>query len=647
MTVDYLVQQLQGYSQWRQGVANALRRYYAGVSSLQLDDEVSTDKVRDVLEKLAHDTLSVAFVAEFSRGKSELINAIFFSEYGERVLPSSAGRTTMCPTELLYEETTPPCIRLLPIETRGEPYSTSEYRDRPKAWTTLPLKMNSPREMLEAFRQVSLTKKVTVEEAVRYGLYDETSQDGINSPDARGMVEISRWRHAIINFPHPLLKEGLVIIDTPGLNALGSEPELTLNLIPHAHAVLFILAADTGVTRSDIEVWRSHIGAGPGRMVVLNKIDSMWDELRTPQEIDRQVARQKESVAHTLDVPLESVFPVSAQKGLVGKIQRDAALLERSRLSELERALSHQLIPAKRDIVAAQLAPDIEEMVSAKQALFAIRIRNVVEQLVELKSLRGKNRSMVVHMSKRLALEKKEFDQSLQTLQGTRAVLSRLSAEVFNDLAMSGLKNDVYALNKQIDASAFSAEMSDAMSRFFKRLHARLGTAEQKTEEIVAMMRATYQKFSTEYGLSLKPPAAFSFAPYRNDLAMIEDVCGKHFGTWSLLRMSQKKVMQRFVETGMSGIKKTFVLANREMESWLKVVMVPLEGQVREYKDQLKKRKQSLERMSEVFEDLEERIAALQAAQDDLEEKRHRLVLLEKQLLDALSKEPAQYKAAA
>ncbi len=645
--MDYLVQQLQGYSQWRQGVANALRRYYAGVSSLQLDDEVSTDKVRDVLEKLAHDTLSVAFVAEFSRGKSELINAIFFSEYGERVLPSSAGRTTMCPTELLYEETTPPCIRLLPIETRGEPYSTSEYRDRPKAWTTLPLKMNSPREMLEAFRQVSLTKKVTVEEAVRYGLYDETSQDGINSPDARGMVEISRWRHAIINFPHPLLKEGLVIIDTPGLNALGSEPELTLNLIPHAHAVLFILAADTGVTRSDIEVWRSHIGAGPGRMVVLNKIDSMWDELRTPQEIDRQVARQKESVAHTLDVPLESVFPVSAQKGLVGKIQRDAALLERSRLSELERALSHQLIPAKRDIVAAQLAPDIEEMVSAKQALFAIRIRNVVEQLVELKSLRGKNRSMVVHMSKRLALEKKEFDQSLQTLQGTRAVLSRLSAEVFNDLAMSGLKNDVYALNKQIDASAFSAEMSDAMSRFFKRLHARLGTAEQKTEEIVAMMRATYQKFSTEYGLSLKPPAAFSFAPYRNDLAMIEDVCGKHFGTWSLLRMSQKKVMQRFVETGMSGIKKTFVLANREMESWLKVVMVPLEGQVREYKDQLKKRKQSLERMSEVFEDLEERIAALQAAQDDLEEKRHRLVLLEKQLLDALSKEPAQYKAAA
>src|SRR5690606_24691966 len=281
-----------------------------------------------------------------------------------------------------------------------------------------------------AFRHGSPTRKVTAEQATQYGLYDD-SQDGVEAPDANGMVDIPRWRHALINFPHPLLKEGLVIIDTPGLNALGSEPELTLNLIPQAHAVLFILAADTGVTRSDIDVWRSHIGSGPGRMVVLNKIDSMWDELRTPQEIEKQIVRQKESVARTLDVPAASVFPVTAQKVLVGKVQPDAVLLARSRLPELERALSQQLIPAKRAIVAAQLAPGIEEMLLAKQALFAARCRNIVEQLVEMKSLRGKNRSMVVHMTKRLALEKKDFDQGLKTLQSTRVMLSQRSAEVF------------------------------------------------------------------------------------------------------------------------------------------------------------------------------------------------------------------------
>jgi len=49
-----------------------------------------------------------------------------------------------------------------------------------------------------------------------------------------------------------------VILDTPGLNAIGTEPELTLSLLPQAHAVLFILAADAGVTKTDLEVWNRH-----------------------------------------------------------------------------------------------------------------------------------------------------------------------------------------------------------------------------------------------------------------------------------------------------------------------------------------------------------------------------------------------------
>ena len=46
-----------------------------------------------------------------------------------------------------------------------------------------------------------------------------------------------------------------MILDTPGLNAIGTEPELTLILLPNAHAVLFMLAADAGVTKTDLDVW--------------------------------------------------------------------------------------------------------------------------------------------------------------------------------------------------------------------------------------------------------------------------------------------------------------------------------------------------------------------------------------------------------
>ena len=287
-----LVKKFQQYREWRSGLMNALHRYRAWIRAAGTSDAVTEQRITHLLEKLTDDKLTIAFVAEFSRGKSELINAIFFADYGQRILPSSAGRTTMCPTELLYDDSFPSSIRLLPIETRAEAQTTSEFKSQNQLWTVLPLDIQSADGLLAAFKQVSMTKKVTAAQAKAYGLFDDEDPDAALAIDHNGQVEISQWRHAVINFPHPLLKDGLIIVDTPGLNAIGTEPELTLNLIPNAHAVLFILAADTGVTKSDIDVWRNHIGAGPGRMVVLNKIDSMWDELRSESEIDAQIDGQ-------------------------------------------------------------------------------------------------------------------------------------------------------------------------------------------------------------------------------------------------------------------------------------------------------------------------------------------------------------------
>jgi hypothetical protein len=389
--VSNLVQKFQEYSGWRNDVLAALERYRDCVSATELGDAASDQAFSRLRTRLVDDKLSIAFVAEFSRGKSELINAIFFADYGQRILPSAAGRTTMCPTELQYDETLPPSMRLLPIETRAGSQSTSDFKEQSQVWTVLPLDISSGDGMLDAFKQVSLTKRVSIEEAQRYGLYNADDPDAALAVDLEGLVEISQWRHAIVNFPHPLLKQGLVIIDTPGLNAIGTEPELTLNLIPNAHAVLYILAADTGVTKSDIEVWRDHIGAGPARMVVLNKIDSMWDELRSPTEVEQQIGRQVDSVAQTLNLPAQQVFPISAQKGLVAKVNRDAQLLERSRLPALETALSSELVASKQEIVCSQLTSEVEDLCAAKRALLSSRTRNVVDQLVELKSSRKRN----------------------------------------------------------------------------------------------------------------------------------------------------------------------------------------------------------------------------------------------------------------
>lgn len=642
-----LVQEFGQYSHWRAGVAEALERYAAWLSQSDLSEAASEQRIARLRARLAEDKLAIAFVAEFSRGKSELINAIFFAEYGQRILPSAAGRTTMCPTELLYDDGFPPCIRLLPIETRAQAESTADLKAKSEAWTVYPLDTESSEGMLEAFRQVSLTKRVSVEEATAYGLFDASDADAAKTVGDDGLVEVSHWRHAIVNFPHPLLKQGLVIIDTPGLNAIGTEPELTLNLIPNAHAVLYILAADTGVTKSDIDVWREHISGTAGRIVVLNKIDSMWDELRSPSEVAMQIRRQADDAARTLEIDAAQVFPVSAQKGLVAKIQNDSALLQKSRLLELEQALSGSLLPSRKQIMCDQIESDMQELMVSKRALLSARSRSVVEQMVELKSLRGKNRSIVSHMMKRIDLEKKEFDESLVKLQGTRAVFTRLSGEVFTSLGVDVLKENIRHTREAMESSKFSSGFVEAVRQFFARMQLNLVQSSGKIDEIGEMMSVMYRKFSTEHGLALAAPMPFSLDKYRQEIRMIEGIYQKQFGTGALMTTRQVVLMQKFFDSIATRVRQSFVQANRDVEAWLKVVMAPLEAQIREHKKQLKQRMQSIERIDLATGDLEEKIAAFERMQADLDRQLQALDALESELRQAMGTELPALAAAA
>ena len=87
------------------GALGALAR---ALAEQDLLDDTDTAALAALHERLASDKLVLAFVAEFSRGKSELINAIFFADAGRRVLPATPGRTTMCPVELRFDAAVPP-----------------------------------------------------------------------------------------------------------------------------------------------------------------------------------------------------------------------------------------------------------------------------------------------------------------------------------------------------------------------------------------------------------------------------------------------------------------------------------------------------------------------------------------------------------
>ena len=639
------MQQIQEYGAWRAAIADALDAWRTALQAAELADAATLGRMQQAQARLRDDRLSVAFVAEFSRGKSELINAIFFADYGQRILPSAAGRTTMCPTELLYDADFEPCIRLLPIETRASRLSTGDYRDDLDAWTVLPLDLDSPERMREAFRQVSLTRRVPAEEARRYGLYDPQDPEHADALGMDGTVEISLWRHAIINLPHPLLKQGLVILDTPGLNAIGTEPELTLNLIPNAHAVLFVLAAETGVTRSDIEVWRTHIGAGPGRIVVLNKIDAMWDPLKNEADNEAEVARQQHSVAAQLGLETGQVYPVSAQQALVARIQGDMALFERSRVGALEAALLHGLVPQKKAILSRQLREDLAALESALARALAARTRDLVEQLQELKSLRGKNQAVLALMMRRIEAERKDFDAGLLRLQEARTRFAALSTQLYSILGTDAVQRQAESVRLALQAARFATGMRAPVRVFFDEARAALDASEAKVGEIGAMTEAMVRGFAAEHGLTLSAPPGLSLARYRTEIDAIEALYAKQFGTATLLMTSRATLMERFFDSIASRVRRAFRAANADVEAWLKVIMAPLETQIRQHKEQLRHRLASIQRIHDATDSLEQKIAAFEARQAELERQRSAVLDLGAAVHASLD-EPALLEAA-
>lgn len=619
-----LAQQFAAYSQWRLEVIESVERFRQWLVEQDLSDAQAEVRLSRLQDRIREDKLCVAFVAEFSRGKSELINSVFFAGYGDRVLPSSAGRTTMCPTELMYDIGKSPAIDLLPIQTRSSSTSVSEFKRQPADWQHVALDTHSTEAMQGALRQVSEVIRVKPEQARELGFMTDEASSGAFRVGDDGLVEIPRWRHAIINFPHPLLKQGLVILDTPGLNAIGTEPELTLSLLPNAHAVLFILAADTGVTQSDLTIWQEHIANNHGkrgRLVVLNKIDGLWDELKSEAEIEAEIAKQVTSCAEILGTDERHIFPVSAQKGLVAKVNQDPKLLEKSRLTELEGALSGELIPAKHDIVREDTRNEFNDIHKYIKALLDARSADLSEQLGELSELRGKNKGMVEYMMGKIKAEKDEFDAGLQHYQAVRSVFTTLSNKLLAHLGVDALRDLVEDSRKAMLSATFSKQISGGIKAFFTETQDRLKKSTQETEEIRTMMNAVYKRLSVEHGLRLSVPAGFSLLVYGKELDHLRNWCDTHLNTpLKLLTNEKRNIVHKFFEEIAMQVQKLFERANWDVENWLKIIMAPMDTQVREHQLHLKRRLESFKRIHQATDTLEERISELSSLEQGLQQ---------------------------
>jgi hypothetical protein len=623
--------QFDRHGAWRREFALRLKLLSEWLKDHELLDSGVEERLRRVETQIRSDKVMVAFVAEFSRGKSELINAIFFAGYKRRIMPASAGRTTMCPTELGYDADVPPCLRLLPIETRLAPQPLMEWRGAPDKWTRIDLDVNDSAQLAQAFEKVSEVRYVTKDEAKALGFWHDDRPQDNPMVNAQGQVEIPRWRHALINIAHPLLKQGLVILDTPGLNAIGAEPELTVNLIPQAHAVLFILAADTGVTKSDLAIWREHLVAEEGsidsRLVVLNKIDTMWDQLSTPEQIQAQIEKQRSTTAGILGLPAEQVIPVSAQKALVAKVNKDEELLQRSHLPVLERALGHGVMGQRQKILRAAVATGIGELRTEASRAIGIRRRDLAEQMLELKGLRGKNTSVIKHMRSRIEQEQRDFDASGARIHAVRSVHTKLLHDVFEMLGTATLKTEMAELTDALRQPGIKVGVKKAYTATFERLRTALQKAQATSAEIQSMLTGTFRQLNAEYGFSLQAPREPELARYERDLDLVERSHMQYLGMSNAFRLAQPEFADRLVRALATRLRVVYESALGEVELWNKSAAAQLDAQLRERRRNFSRRLEAIERIQQAASGLDERIT-------EIEQQEIALDLLDKKLVE-------------
>ena len=623
MSKKQLEEKLRGYGQWRENLIGALDHYKSWLDTYELNSDQVNESILNMMENLRTDRLVVAFAAEFSRGKTELINALFFSDTGVRLLPSSPGRTTMCPTEIFYDAEGGSYIRLLSIDTRLTETTLSEYKRHSGSWLQIELDCNSPVQMQEAFRELAATKKAPYQDAVKLGLFNEDLRAGQNLPPE--FVEIPAWRHALISFPHYLLKEGLSILDTPGLNALGAEPELTLHMLPSAQAVVFVLAADTGVTKSDLDMWRNHVRGSRhshhgGLAVVMNKIDSMWGDLQGEDAIEKSIHDQIATTAQILEVAESSIFPVSAKQALLAKVKGDESLLDKSRLRGIEDYLANNVVRERQNILREAVSNNIGYLIRESAGTLSAAITDADRQLADMRKIDVNNHEMTRKLMEETREQQSRYLASVDNFQASRRVFVVQVRLLIEAVGPDTIDPIVRRTRKQMAGSLTTIGMKNSMKNVLDELRIVLEKASGIAEEARRLVKAIYNRFREEHGFTDLQPVLLSFRKYEVELERIFDEGEEFRNSASSTLMEQSLVVQKLYGTIIANARELFGQAHHDAKAWGAAALGPLVHQIKDRKRLIESRLEVLRKVNESSESLDAEIVAMEQRMEPLQQ---------------------------
>jgi hypothetical protein len=232
-------------------------------------------RLEELKEKVLNQEFNMVIMGQFKRGKSTFINALL----GAEIVPSAIVPLTSIVTILRFGEKAQGVVHYL--DNRKEEISLSDMGD-------------------------FVTEKG-------------------NPQNKRGVKYVEAF------YPNDLLKEGVRIIDTPGVGSVfRHNTDVAYAYLPYVDAGIFVVTADPPLGHSEHQFLKDVRAYVDKLFFVLNKIDTV-DE----KDLKEAATFTGDILTRDLARPVE-LWPISAKRALEGKLNNDSEKLALSRLPVLE-----------------------------------------------------------------------------------------------------------------------------------------------------------------------------------------------------------------------------------------------------------------------------------------------------------------------
>lgn len=271
----------------------------------KLGDEKALNDLNATNRQLNDDMLRVLVMGRFSSGKSTFLNALM----GQNFLPAKPLPTTAVIGEIVYGEH--PAATLFPKQG----YAGG---DRPFD-----------------IRVEELNKYITID--------NNATADGDELPT-------TPYHKVIIKYPLHICSNGIMFVDSPGLDDPTCHDAITQEYLPSADAILYCMNSSQAYSAYDkMEIERLVAMGYKSIIFVLTYFDVVEDNDRKlrSHEADEVKSHYTKILSQYTDLGSDGIFFVGSLPALMGKLNNDQEQIESSHILPLEKQLESILFNEK------------------------------------------------------------------------------------------------------------------------------------------------------------------------------------------------------------------------------------------------------------------------------------------------------------